>query len=102
MINNTIGQFNAELDYDQLEEEFVKGGMDMVKLRYMGDRLTMLTPREGESMEALKKLNKEWFESVFDNIEQWFENLVAATKLYGLDAMDLLSLCGMRIVFPKW
>jgi len=53
MINNTIVQFNAELDYDQLEEEFVKGGMDMVKLRYMGDRLAMLTPKEGESMEAL-------------------------------------------------
>ena len=59
MENSTIGQFNAELDYDQLEEEFVKGGMEMVKLRYIGDRLAMLTPREGESMEALIKLNKE-------------------------------------------
>ena len=67
----------------------MKGGMDMVKLRYMGDRLAMLTPREGESMEALIQLNKDRFENVFDYIEPWSENHVAGHKMvwvtcYGL------------------
>ncbi|XP_068461571.1 uncharacterized protein [Phaseolus vulgaris] len=86
---SSIGQFNAELDFAHLEEEFVKGGMDMVRLRYMGDRLTLITPRVEESMKALFNLNKEWFDSIFDYIKPWSENHVADHKLvwvrcYGL------------------
>jgi len=50
-------------------------------VRYMGDNLALLTPREGECMEDLIKLNKEWFESVFDNIEPWSKSHVAGHKI---------------------
>jgi len=46
-------------------EEFVKGGMNIVKVRYMGDNLVLLTPIGEESMEEIIRLNKEWFESIF-------------------------------------
>ena len=58
MKNSAIGQFSADLNFDQLGEEFVKGGMCMIKVRCMGDNLALLMPREGESMEDLIKLNK--------------------------------------------
>jgi len=35
----------------------------------MGDNLVLLTPKEGERMEDLIKLNKEWFDNVFEVIE---------------------------------
>jgi len=44
---SVISQFNEELDFDQLEKEFLKGGMSMIKVRYLGDKLAMLMPREG-------------------------------------------------------
>ena len=81
MENSVIGQFNEDLDFEQLEEEFLKGGMSMIKVRYLGDNLAMLTPREGDSMENLIYLNKDWFESVFDNINPWSENHVAGHKI---------------------
>lgn len=31
----------------------------MIRVRYMGDNLALLTPKEGECMEELFKLNKE-------------------------------------------
>ncbi|XP_068475216.1 uncharacterized protein [Phaseolus vulgaris] len=78
---SAIGQFNAELDFEQLGDEFLKGGMSMIKIRYLGDKLALLTPREGENLESLIKLNKEWFESVFDSIDPWSENHVAGHKI---------------------
>jgi len=69
MQNSIIGQFFAQLDYDQLCEEFIKGGMKIIRVRYMGDNLALLTPREGERIEDLIMLNKEWFDSVFDVID---------------------------------
>jgi len=89
MERSSIGQFNVELDFDHLEEEFAKGGMGAVKLRYMGDRLALITPIVEESMEALINLNKVWFENLFDYIEPWSENHMADHKLvwvrcYGL------------------
>lgn len=36
----------------------------MVKVRYFGD-MTLLTAKEGERVEDLIKLNKEWFERIF-------------------------------------
>ena len=100
MVNSAIGQFNTELDFDQLGEEFVKEGMDMVKLRYMGDSLAMLTPREVENMDELINLNKEWFESVFDNIEPWSENRVAGHKIVWVRCYGLpYSLWNMDCLF---
>jgi len=40
---NVIGQFRDELDYEQLGDEFVKGGMCKVRMRYKGDNLVLLT-----------------------------------------------------------
>jgi len=44
MVSSVIGQFREELDFEQLSDEFVKGGMNMVRIRYMGDNLVLLTP----------------------------------------------------------
>jgi len=43
----------------------------MVRVRSLGDNLALLTPREGENMEELVQLNKEWFDSVFLSIVPW-------------------------------
>lgn len=79
----------SDLNYNQLCEEFFTGGMNMIKVRYMGDNLVLLTPREGERMKDLIKLNKEWFESVLDVIDPWSKSCVASHKIvrvrcYGL------------------
>jgi len=84
-----VGFFAADLSYNQLCEEFIVGGMDMVRVRYLGDNLTLLTPREGERLEDIIALNKQWFESVFESIEPWSDALVAGHKItwvrcYGL------------------
>ena len=44
MESSVIGEFREELDYEQLGEEFVRGGMSMIRVRYMGDNLVLLTP----------------------------------------------------------
>ena len=61
----------------------------MVKVRYLGDNLALLTPREGERLDEIIALNKQWFESVFESIEPWSDALVAGHKItwvrcYGL------------------
>jgi len=89
MEKTAIGQFNVDLDFDQLGEEVVKGGMNMIRVRSLGDNLALLTPREGENMEDLIKLNKECFDSVFDGVEPWMEAHVVSHKIvwvrcYGL------------------
>jgi len=89
MENSAIGQFNTELDFNQLGEKFLKGGMSMIKVRYLGDKLAMLTPRVGESLEDLIKLNKAWFDSVFDSIDPWSENYVADHKIVWVRCYDL-------------
>jgi len=45
MCNSAMGFIVAYLSYNQLCEEFIVGGMDMVKVRYLGDNLALLTPR---------------------------------------------------------
>jgi len=98
-----VGQFREELDFEQLSDEFVKGGMSMVRLRYMGDNLVLLTPRENINMEELFKLNREWFESVFLNIEPWTAEHVADRKVvwvkcYGLPLTFWNKDCFSKVV----
>lgn len=69
MCNSVVSFFVANLSYNQLCEEFIVGGMDMVKVRYLGYNLAMLTPREGERLDEIIALNKQWFESVFEFIK---------------------------------
>jgi len=56
MESSFIGHMAPGVDFFQ--EELIKGGMNMIKIRYMGDNLALLTPDEGERMEDLIKLNK--------------------------------------------
>ena len=81
MESSVIGEFREELDYEQLGQEFVRGCMSMIRVRYMGDNMVLLTPREGSNMEELIKLNKEWFKSVFQSIEPWSAEHVAGHKV---------------------
>ena len=103
MVNSVIGQFKIDMNFAQLEEEFVKGGMNMIKVRYLGDNLALLTPRDGESMEDLLKLNKEWFESFFEIIDPWSEDYVAGHKIvwvrcYGLSITFWNKDCFSKVV----
>ena len=89
MVNNVVGQFEEVLDVDQLGEEFVKGGLNRVSIRYMGDKLVMLTPRKGEKMEDIVKCKKEWFDSLFVSMKSWSvscmaDHKVAWVRCYGL------------------
>jgi len=89
MVNSVVGQFKEGLNVDQLREEFVKGGLNRIFIRYVGDRLVMLTPREGEKMEDIVKSNKEWFDSCFVVIKPWSASCMADHKIawvrcYGL------------------
>ena len=53
----------------------------MIKVRYMGDNLVLLTPKEGERMDDIIKLNNIWFTSVFEDIKPWSESYVAGHKI---------------------
>ena len=103
---SVIGQLRADLDLDQLREEFLKGGLSTVFLRSLGDNLVLLMPREGESMQALIKLNKEWFESVFTSFEPWSEKCIASHKVvwvrcYGLPLSLWNKECFSKVVGDK-
>ncbi|KAK7335224.1 hypothetical protein VNO80_27001 [Phaseolus coccineus] len=76
-----VGFIVADLSYNELYEEFIVGGMDMVKVRYLGDNMALLTPREGERMDDIIRLSKQWFESVFEAIEPWSVAHVAGHKI---------------------
>jgi len=73
----------------------------MVRVRYMGDNLALLTPLEGDQMEELISLNKEWFESVCETINPWPESYVDGHKIIWVRCYGLpISL--VRIAYPKW
>jgi len=71
MEKSLVGKYNEDMDFEQLGEEFVRGGMNIVRVRSLGDNLALLIPREGENMEELVHLNREWFDSVFISIMPW-------------------------------
>lgn len=59
----------------------------MLQAMFMGDNLVLLTPKNGEQMEDIIKLNNEWFNSVFEDVQPGLKIMWLAIKLYGLDAM---------------
>ncbi|XP_068474614.1 uncharacterized protein [Phaseolus vulgaris] len=81
LVSSAVGWMSPDISFESLSEEFVKGGMSSIKLRGMGDNLVLLTPKAGESMDDIIKLNKEWFVSLFDDIEPWSESYVAEHKM---------------------
>jgi len=71
MKRSVVGTHGDGMDFDMLGEELVKGGMLMIRARFLGDNLVMITPREGEVMEVIMKNNKEWFDVVFTDVKPW-------------------------------
>ena len=91
------------MDFDKLSEEFVKGGMNTIRLRYMGDNLALLTPTEGVNMEELIKTNRGWFDSLFVSIKPWTKMAVASHKVvwvkcYGLPISLWNEECFRRVI----
>jgi len=88
-VSSAVGRMAPEVSFESLKEEFVKGGMSRIKLRFMGDNLVLLTPMYGERLEETIQLNNEWFGSLFISVEPWSETYVAGHKVvwvrcYGL------------------
>jgi len=52
-------------------EESVKGGLHKIKMRFLGDKLALMTPREGENIGDIIKPNREWFDNFFTSIKPW-------------------------------
>ena len=61
----------------------------MIKVRYMGDNLAIITPTKGESMEDIIKLNKEWFKIVFEVVDSWAEAYAADHKIVCVRCYDI-------------
>ena len=46
LVTSAVGRMSPDVSFETLREEFVKGGMSRVKLRFMGDNLILLTPNK--------------------------------------------------------
>jgi len=80
METSVVGKLREDMDVDRLGEELVKGGMNMVKVRLLGDNLVLLTPSAGENMEDVIKLNKEWADRVFVSFKPWSNDIGPSHK----------------------
>ena len=78
---SVVGWMCSGFTFDSICEEFIKGGMSRIKLRYMGNNLVLFTPKNGERMEEVIMLNKEWFVSIFEDIEPWSDTYEAGHKI---------------------
>jgi len=100
---SAVGLYKAGLNFELLGEEFMRGGMNMVRVRSMGDNPVLLTPREGETMEELLKLNRKWFDNLFVSIKPWSTAQVVSHKevwvrCYGLSISLWKKDCFARVV----
>ena len=103
MANSVVGWMSEDMNFDLLCEELIKGGMSMVKVRFMGDNMVLLTPKEDVLMEDIVKLNKDWFVSVFKDVEPWYEACVADhilvwVRCYGLPIPLWTKECLTKVV----
>ncbi|XP_068466662.1 uncharacterized protein [Phaseolus vulgaris] len=89
MEGSVVGRFNTDLDFEQLGEEFVRGGLSMVRVRAMGDNLALLTSRGGEKMEEIINLNKEWFNSVFVKMQPWSPSFTVSHRVVWVRCIGL-------------
>jgi len=71
MDRSAVGKLRGGKNVEQLVEELVTGGINMLRVRALGDNLVLLTPREGEKMENFIKVNSEWVDCVFESIKPW-------------------------------
>jgi len=103
MSNSWVGRLSTELNFELLQEECLKGGMSMFRARSLGDNLVLLTPKTEEKMEDIFKLNKEWFESCFEDFKPWSASCVAGyrivwVKCYGLPLSLWSKECFSKVV----
>lgn len=89
------------MDFEQLGEEFVRRGMNMVRVRSLGDNLALLTPREDENMKEFVQLNREWFDSIFISIEPWTATCVVNHKVVWVRCFGLPISLWNRECFAK-
>jgi len=75
-----VGRMLYEFNFKMLQEEYIKGGMSMFSMKFMGDDLVLLSPKAEVSMEELVKLHNEWFNSVFEEIKTWSSSEVVSYK----------------------
>ena len=80
MTHSMVGRLLAKFNFEMLQEECLKGGMTMFKVKYMGDNLVLLTPKAEGRMEDFVKLNNEWFDYIFEDIKPWSDIVVASYK----------------------
>ena len=105
MVRSSIGQFKEELSYDQVEEEFIKGGINLMQVRFLGDNFSLLTPKEGADFETFYSDNQQWVDSVFVSIKPWTPAFVVDHKrvwvrCYGLP-LALWNMDGFTKVVGK-
>ena len=103
MTNSLVGRMTAELNFELLQEECFKGGMNMFMVRYLGDNLVLMTPKAEERIEDIVKLNNEWFECIFEDIKPWTASCVAGYKIvwvrcYGLPLPLWSKECLLKVV----
>jgi len=101
MGNSVVGHMIADLDFSQLCEELVKGGISKIKTRYMGDNMVMLTPVDGECMENLIKENRDWMESFFEVINPWSDEYLSGHKIVWVRCTGLPLSLWNRDCFAK-
>jgi len=94
MKRSVVGQLKEDMRFNQLGEELVKEGMNMVRARYMGGNLALLTPMEGVEMKDLILHNKSWFNSIFVTTQPWTETFVADHRFAWIRCYGL--------PFPLW
>lgn len=71
MEKSVIGKLKEDTDFGQLGEELVRGGLNMLRVRLLGDKLVLITPEERENLDDIIKSNKGWFDDVIASIEPW-------------------------------
>jgi len=105
MVRSSIGQFKEELSYDQVDEEFIKGGINLMQVRFLGDNFALLTLKEGMVFEMFYSDNQQWVDSVFVSIKPWTPAFVVDHKrvwvrCYGLP-LALWNMDGFTKVVGK-
>jgi len=81
LAKSAVGKLAGDMDFEKLEEELVKGGMSLVRARFLGDDLVLLSPVEGVAMEDVMKSNTAWFNNVFSSVRPWSEGSGASHRV---------------------
>jgi len=101
MLKSLVGSLREGVDFGKLEEELVKGGMKMVKARFMGDDQVLLTPTEGEVMEDIIKTNEAWFDIFFSSVRSWTHNYGVNNRIIWVRCFGLPIQVWNRDCFTK-